>query len=104
MFEWVHALATILIINEKAVIGGLTASEQLKLWQNRIKILTDPPSSLASILKAETDTGTALADTMTLTARPIVGPDGLLTIGLGQGDSYRESPPLITGFFGWLVP
>ena len=43
MFEWVHALATILIMSEKVIIGGLTGSEQLRMWQNRIKILEKPP-------------------------------------------------------------
>ena len=90
---------TLLIINEKAVIGGLTASKQLKMWQNRITLLKSPPWILAPIVKAETDMGTAWANTMT--ARPIVGSDGLLTIALGHGDSYRELP-LITGFFGLL--
>ena len=42
MFTWIHALATILVINEKAVIGGLKVSEQLKVWQDRIRILKKP--------------------------------------------------------------
>ena len=43
MFEWVHAFATTLISSEKAVIGGLTAAEHLRMWQKRIKILANPP-------------------------------------------------------------
>ena len=87
MFERVHALATILIINEKAVMGGLTVSERRRMWQNRIKILEKPPWVLAPILKASTGANTTWADTMT--ARPIDGPDGLLTIALGHGNEYR---------------
>ena len=37
MFTWVHALATILIIDEKAFSGGLKVSEQLRMWQDRIR-------------------------------------------------------------------
>ena len=42
-FTWMHALATILVINEKAVLGGLKVSEQLRVWQDRIRILKKPP-------------------------------------------------------------
>ena len=41
MFTWVHALATILVINEKAVLGGLKVSEQLKVWQDPEKSALD---------------------------------------------------------------
>ena len=34
MFTWMHALATILVINEKPVLGGLKVSEQLRVWQD----------------------------------------------------------------------
>ena len=43
MFTWIHALATILVINEKAVIGGLKVSEQLRVWQDTIRVLKTPP-------------------------------------------------------------
>ena len=43
MFIWMHALATILVINEKAFSGGLKVSEQLKMWQDRMRILKKPP-------------------------------------------------------------
>ena len=99
MFERVHALATILIINEKAFSGGLKVSEQLRMWQDRIKILSSPPWILLPILQAVTDSGTTWADTMT--ARPIMGADGLLTIALGHGAGYRELP-LLTGCFGLI--
>ena len=76
MFTWIHALATILVINEKAVIGGLKVSEQLKVWQDRIRILKKP------------DLNTTWEEAMT--ARPVMGADGLLTIALGEGPA---SPP-----------
>ena len=34
-----------------------------------------------------------------MTARPVMGTDGLLTIALGEGANYRVLPR-ITGFFG----
>ena len=100
MFEWVHALATILIINEKAFSGGLKVSEQLRMWQDRMRILATPPWILAPILLAMTDEGTTWTETMT--ARPVMGSEGMLTIALGEGPTYRELPRL-TGFFG-LIP
>ena len=39
MSEWLHALASILVIKEKAVTGGFTASGQVRVWQNRIRTL-----------------------------------------------------------------
>ena len=99
VFEWVPALATILIINEKPVTGSLNVSEQLRMWPDRIKILTNPPWVLTPILKAETDSGTTWANTMS--PRPIVGSEGFFIIALGHGDNCRELP-LITGFFGLL--
>ncbi|OLQ14331.1 hypothetical protein AK812_SmicGene1531 [Symbiodinium microadriaticum] len=77
MFTWVHALATILVINEKAVLGGLKVSEQLKTIEN-----------------------TTWAEAMT--ARPVMGTDGLLTIAIGDGPSYKVLPK-ITSYFGVLA-
>ena len=45
----------------------------------------------------KTDVNTTWAEAMT--ARPVTGTDGLLTIALGEGDAYRVLPK-ITGFFG----
>ena len=97
MFTWIHALATILGINEKAVIGGLKVSEQLKVWQDRIRILKKPPWIFAPLNLVKTDVNTTWAEAMT--ARPVMGTDGLLTVALGEGDAYRVLPK-ITGFFG----
>ena len=97
MFTWIHALATILVINEKAVIGGLKVSEQLRVWQDRIRILKTPPWIFAPLNPVKTDQGTTWAEAMT--ARPVMGIDGLLTIALGEGTNYRVLPK-ITGFFG----
>ncbi|CAE7270546.1 unnamed protein product [Symbiodinium sp. KB8] len=97
MFTWIHALATILVINEKAVIGGLKVSEQLKVWQDRIRILKKPPWIFAPLNLVKTEVNTTWAEAMT--ARPVMGTDGLLTIALGEGPAYRVLPK-ITGFFG----
>ena len=82
MFTWIHALATILVINEKAVIGGLKVSEQLKVWQDRIRILKKPPWIFAPLNLVKTDVNTTWAEAMT--ARPVMGTDGLLTIALKE--------------------
>ncbi|CAE7277233.1 unnamed protein product [Symbiodinium microadriaticum] len=87
MFTWVHALATILIINEKAFSGGLKVSEQLRMWQDRLRILAKPPWILAPLHLAVTEKGTTWAEAMT--ARPVMGTDGTLTIALGEGENYR---------------
>ena len=97
MFTWVHALATILIINEKAFSGGLKVSEQLRMWQDRLRILAKPPWILAPLHLAVTEKGTTWAEAMT--ARPVMGTDGTLTIALGEGENYRVLL-LLTGFFG----
>ena len=46
MFTWVHALATILIINGKPFSGGLKVSQQLRMWQDRMRILKKTPLDL----------------------------------------------------------
>ena len=79
MFTWIHALATILVINEKAVIGGLKVSE---VWQDRIRILKKPPWIFAPLNLVKTDVNTTWAEAMT--ARPVMGTDGLLTIALKE--------------------
>ena len=98
-FAWAHALATILIINDKAFNGGLKVSEQLRMWQDRRRILAKPPWILARILQAVSDKGTTWAETMT--ARPVMGSEGTLTIALGEGSDYRVLP-LLTSFFGLI--
>ena len=83
MFTWIHALATILVINEKAVIGGLKVSEQLRVWQDTIRVLKTPPWIFAPLNLVATDQGTTWEEAMT--ARPVMGTDGLLTIAVGEG-------------------
>ena len=100
MFTWVHALATILVINEKAVLGGLKVSEQLKVWQDRIRILKKPPWIFAPLNLCKTIEDTTWAEAMT--ARPVTGTDGLLTIAIGEGPSYKVLPK-ITSYFGVLA-
>ena len=43
MFEWLHALATILVmvIKEKAITGGLTASERFRAMTARLMVGAD---------------------------------------------------------------
>ena len=100
MFTWVHALATILVINQKAVIGGLKVSEQHKVWQDRIRILKKPPWIFAPLNLCKTNVNTTWAEAMT--ARPVMGTDGLLTIALGEGSDYRVLPK-ITSYFGIIA-
>ncbi|CAE7695123.1 unnamed protein product [Symbiodinium sp. KB8] len=100
MFTWVHALATILVINEKAVLGGLKVSEQLMVWQDRIRILKKPPWIFAPLNLCKTIENTTWAEAMT--ARPVTGTDGLLTIASGDGSSYRVLPK-ITSYFGVIA-
>ena len=45
MFTWVHALATILIINEKAVSGGLKVSERFVCGRIAYAFLRSHPGS-----------------------------------------------------------
>ncbi|CAE7818016.1 unnamed protein product, partial [Symbiodinium microadriaticum] len=97
MFTWIHALATSLVINEKAAIGGLKVSEQLKVWQDRIRILKKLPWIFAPLNLVKTDLNTTWEEAMT--ARPVMGTDGLLTIALGESPAYRVLH-MITGFFG----
>ena len=100
MFTWMHALAAILVINEKAVLGGLKVSEQLKVWQDRIRILKKPPWIFAPLNLCKTIENTTWADAMT--ARPVMGTDGLLTIAIGEGSSYKVLPK-ITAYFGVIA-
>ncbi|CAE7023619.1 AAE3 [Symbiodinium sp. KB8] len=100
MFTWVHALATILVINEKAVLGGLKVSEQLMVWQDRIRILKKPPWIFAPLNLCKTIENTTWAEAMTV--RPVTGTDGLLTIASGTGSSYRVLPK-ITSYFGVIA-
>ncbi|OLP76060.1 hypothetical protein AK812_SmicGene44055 [Symbiodinium microadriaticum] len=67
------------------------------MWQHRIRILKKPPWIFAPLNLVETDQGTTWAEAMT--ARPVMGTDGLLTIALGEGANYRVLPK-ITGFLG----
>ena len=97
MFTWIHALATILVISEKAISGGLKVSEQLRMWQDRMRILKKPSWIFAPLNLVQTEQGTTWAEAMT--ASPVMGTDGLLTIVLGEGANYRILPQ-ITGFFG----
>ena len=89
--------ATILVINEKAVLGGLKVSEQLRVWQDRIRILKKPPWIFAPLNMCRTIDNTSWEEAMT--ARPEMGTDGLLTIAIGHGPTYRLLPK-ITSFFG----
>ena len=100
MFTWMHALATILVINEKAVLGGLKVSEQLRVWQDRIRILKKPPWIFAPLNMCRTIDNTSWEEAMT--ARPEMGTDGLLTIAIGHGPTYRLLPK-ITSFFGIIA-
>ncbi|CAE7368569.1 unnamed protein product [Symbiodinium sp. CCMP2592] len=51
--EWLHSfLATISIMKEPAVTGGLTASEQVTMWSNRIAVLGRIPWIFAPIAEA----------------------------------------------------
>ncbi|OLQ07317.1 hypothetical protein AK812_SmicGene9322 [Symbiodinium microadriaticum] len=100
MFTWMHALATILVINEKAVLGGLKVSEQLKVWQDRIRILKKPPWIFAPLNLCRTIENTSWAEAMT--ARPVMGTDGLLTIAIGDGPTYKVLPK-ITSYFGVIA-
>ncbi|OLQ10417.1 hypothetical protein AK812_SmicGene5913 [Symbiodinium microadriaticum] len=100
MFTWMHALATILVINEKAVLGGLKVSEQLRVWQDRICILKKPPWLFAPLNMCRTIDNTSWEEAMT--ARPEMGTDGLLTIAIGHGPTYRLLPK-ITSFFGVIA-
>ena len=100
MFTWMHALATILVINEKAVLGGLKVSEQLRVWQDRIRILKKPPWIFAPLNMCRTIDNTSWEEAMT--ARPEMGTDGLLTIAIGNGPTYRLLPK-ITSFFGIIA-
>ena len=86
-FEWLHALATILVIEEKAITGGLTASEQAQIWQNHMQTLKQVPWIVAPITKAETKQKTTWEEAMT--ARVMVSASGLLTISLGQGGDLQ---------------
>ena len=65
--------------------------------QDRIRILKTPPWIFAPLNLVKTDQGTSWAEAMT--ARPVMGIDGLLTIALGEGTNYRVLPK-ITGFVG----
>ena len=100
MFTWMHALATILVINEKAVLGGLKVSEQLRVWQDRIRILKKPPWLFAPLNMCRTIDNTSWEEAMT--ARPEMGTDGLLIIAIGHGPTYRLLPK-ITSFFGVIA-
>ena len=55
--------------------------------QQRMRILAKPPWILAPILQAVTDKGTTWAETMT--ARPVMGSEGMLTIALGEHDNFE---------------
>ena len=100
MFTWMHALATILVINEKPVLGGLKVSEQLRVWQDRIRILKKLPWLFAPLNMCRTIDNTSWEEAMT--ARPEMGMDGLLTIAIGHGPTYKLLPK-ITSFFGIIA-
>ena len=84
-----QAAVVVVVVVVVVVIGGLKVSEQLRMWQDRIKILSNPPWILSPILRSVTDSRTIWADIMT--ARPIVVTDGLLTIALGHGADYDQT-------------
>ena len=96
MFTWMHALATILVIKEKPVLGGLKVSEQLRVWQDRIRILKKPPWLFAPLNMCRTIDNTSWEEAMT--ARPEMGTDGLLTIAIGYGPTYKLLPKITTSF------
>ncbi|CAE7897754.1 unnamed protein product [Symbiodinium sp. KB8] len=76
---------------------GLKVSEQLRVWQDRIRILKKPPWVFAPLNLCKTIENTTWAEAMS--ARPVMGTDGLLTIAIGEGSTYKVLPK-ITSYFG----
>ena len=70
------------------------------MWQDRIRILKKPPWIFAPLNLFKTIEDTTWAEAMT--AGPVMGTDGLLTIAIGEGPSYKVLPK-ITSYFGVLA-
>ena len=86
MLEWLHALATITVMKEPAITGGLTATEQILMWKHRVTSLSNVPWIFAPIQQTASDKNATWADVTA--AKLVVGATGQLSIG--EGDRYVE--------------
>ena len=99
MLDWIYALATIAIMKEPAITGGLTATEQILMWKHRVNSLRRVPWIFAPITLTATDKGATWADVTA--AKLVVGATGQLTLSIGDGDRYVELKAPTT-FYGIL--
>ena len=99
MLDWIYALATITIMKESAITGGLTATEQILMWKHRVNSLRRVPWIFAPITLTTTDKGATWADVTA--AKLVVGATGQLTLSIGDGDRYVELKAPTT-FYGIL--
>eukprot|EP00439_Symbiodinium_sp_Y106_P019512 s3684_g2.t1 len=75
-------------MKEPAITGGLTASEQILMWCNRVANLSRVPWILAPIKLTATDKDATWADVTV--AKLVVGATGQFTLSIGEGDRYVE--------------
>ena len=75
-------------MKEPAITGGLTASEQVTTWRNRIDILSRVPWVFEPILRSAADKGATWADVTA--AKLVIGATGQFTLSIGEGTRYVE--------------
>ena len=75
-------------MKEPAITGGLTASEQILMWCNRVANLSRVRWILAPIKLTATDKDATWADVTV--AKLVVGATGQFTLSIGEGDRYVE--------------
>eukprot|EP00439_Symbiodinium_sp_Y106_P044436 s2868_g5.t1 len=75
-------------MKEPAITGGLTASEQVTMWRNRIDTLSRVPWVFGPIQLTATDKGATWADVTA--AKLVIGATGQFTLSIGEGTRYVE--------------
>ncbi|CAE7350791.1 unnamed protein product [Symbiodinium sp. CCMP2456] len=99
-FDWLHALATILIFHEPLILSGLRSTELTTLWNRRIATLSKVPWIFGPLLLVRNVSHrTSWMEAMS--ARLADNDHGRLTVALAAPDG-SQSHATITAFFGIL--
>ncbi|CAE7252291.1 unnamed protein product [Symbiodinium sp. CCMP2456] len=99
-FDWLHALATILLFNESLILGGLKSTELTALWSRRIATLSKVPWIFGPLLLVRNVTHkTSWMEAMS--ARLVDDDRGRLTVSLAMPEG-TQSLATITVYFGVL--
>ena len=99
-FDWLHALATILIFHEPLILSGLKSTELTTLWHRRIATLSKVPWIFGPLLLVRNVSHrTSWMEAMS--ARLADNDHGRLTVALAAPDG-SQSHATITAYFGIL--